>query len=92
MLQYVFRPQNGTKYSRCLFNNRGVRNDIDYPPEAMPLGMSQGKGKGSYRLSASGGNRKGKQTHLLRIPRPDARLQNFAALPIQLSLRRKPAR
>ena len=92
MLQHLFGAEDFAEFIGCLLNNAGKRNDVENPPFAMGLGVFQCEGQRSDCLSASGGNRKGKQTHLLRIPRPDARLQNFAALPIQLSLRRKPAR
>ena len=92
VFQYVLRSQYPAESLCRLFNDGGVRDNIDYPPQTMPSGVSQGKGQGCHRLSAAGGYGEGKKSGLLSLPLLKAALQNLTALAVQFTLWRKPAR
>ena len=61
VFQYVLRSQYPTERLCRLFNDGGVRDNIDYPPQTMPSGVSQGKGQGCHCFSAAGGYGEGKK-------------------------------
>ena len=91
VFQYILRSQYPAESLCRLFNDGGVRDNIDYPPQTMPSGVSQGKGQGCHRLSAAGGYGEGKKSGLLSLPLLKAALQNLTALAVQFTLWRKPA-
>ena len=82
VLQNVFPAQDPTENICGLFNNGCVGDDIDYPPQAVLLGMGERKGKGGNGFAAAGGHGEGEQSRLLRLPSVYASLQDLTALAV----------
>ena len=56
VLHYILLTQNSSKNLCILFNNGSIGNDVDHPAQSMGHGVFQGKSKGGYGFSPSGGN------------------------------------